>query len=105
MFRSAASLQDSVTEEPLCNEPRSRCNNELCSSNVTCMEGNPDITNARYDKHVYFDTVYHYHSTLLRFKDCWPWAGDWVRNYVFISDGVIQGDNMKRFCLTKGAEL
>ena len=32
-------------------------------------------------------------------------AGGWVRNYVFISDGVIQGDNMKRFCLRKAAEF
>ena len=105
LFRSAVQQQDSATAEALCKEPSLRRYKELCSSNVRCMEGNPDITNARYDKHVYFVTAYHYHLTLLRFKDCWPWAGDWVRNYIFISDGVIQGDNMKRFCLRKAAEF
>ena len=62
------------------------------------MDGNPDITNARYDKHVYFKNTYimSLYMTV---------AGDWVCDYVFISDGVIQGDNMKRFCLTKGADF
>ena len=64
LFPSAAQLQDSATAEPLCNEPSSRRYNELCSINVRCMEGNPDITNARYDKYVYLVTVYYYQRLL-----------------------------------------